>query len=545
MSNGLNKKKKDTSSSFLAVLYQDSRTILDILTCIFMLVVIVGIPLYNKVSYAQIGSDKRQFFTAFLQKFDVVLLVFLGIHFILHIACNAKKFRFHLDFIKNISVTDLFVTGYFLSVLISYLASDYGETAALGTPNWTMGTLMQLSLAGAYFLISRFWKKRLWIAWLMLPVSGILFALGYLNRFGIWPIPMEANTNPQFLSLAGNINWYCGYMVTMLFGAVYLAWSDSFTVTSQKYLLKLYLFIGFGALVTNGSSSGILTLLGILFILLLLSVSHGKKLERYCEILLILGLSCLFTYGIRLLFPDAITYQETTNNLFTYTPLPIVLTLLAAAAYLWIHRFCKKGTYPAKLFRRLGFAAAGLCGAAVLLFIVLLITNTLNPGSIGPLSDYSFFTFSNEWGSRRGATWKAGVLAWLEQPFFRKLIGVGPDCMGEYLYQDASATLMSMLYVLWPDSHLSNAHCEWLTILVNLGLLGLISFAGIIISSVSTFLKKGADPEHPYHALIGACGLAVLAYSIHNIVSFQQILNEPAMFVILGIGAAYSRPDVN
>ena len=38
-------------------------------------------------------------------------------------------------------------------------------------------------------------------------------------------------------------------------------------------------------------------------------------------------------------------------------------------------------------------------------------------------------------------------------------------------------------------------------------------------------------------------GLAILAYSIHNLVSFQQVLNEPAMFVILGIGAAYTRTE--
>ena len=48
------------------------------------------------------------------------------------------------------------------------------------------------------------------------------------------------------------------------------------------------------------------------------------------------------------------------------------------------------------------------------------------------------------------------------------------------------------------------------------------------------------DPDFPFHSLVGACGLSVLAYSIHNIVSFQQVLNEPAMFVILAIGASYS-----
>ena len=542
MSNKLAKKKgSGEKPTLLANLYQDNGHMLDFLTCIFMMVVIVGIPLYNKSSYSKIGTDKREFFTSFLKYFDRFLLIFLLIQLILHIIQMVKTSKLNLPSLKNYSVTDLCVAGYFLSVLISYLFSDYRETAVIGSANWSMGALMQLSLAGGYFLISRFWKNRLWIPLLMLPVSAILFALGYLNRFGIWPIHMDASENPQFISLAGNINWYCGYMVTILFGAVYLAWSDAFSKRWQKNLLNVYLFIGFAALVTNGSSSGILTLLGIFFVLLLLSVSDGHKTERYCEIALILGLSCLVTLGIRLLFPDAITYQETTNNLLTYTPLPIILTLLALAVYIWIHRYCQKGTYPVKHFRRLATGLAVFCLAALLIFVILLIMNTINPGSIGFLSDYSFFTFSEEWGSRRGATWKAGVLAWLELSFPRKLIGVGPDCMGEFFYQDAGDTLLDMLNRLWPSSHLSNAHNEWLTILVNLGIFGFISFACMIISAVYYFLKKGANQDQPYHSLIGACGLAILAYSIHNIVSFQQILNEPAMFVILGIGAAYSR----
>ena len=542
MSNKL-AKANASEKHFITKLYQENAKILDFLTCIFMLTVIAGIPLYNKSSYAKIGTDKREFFTSFLKHFDRFLLIFILIQLILYIIRAIKTSDLHLKSLKVYSVTDLFVACYFLSVLVSYSFSDYQETAALGSSSWTMGALIQLSLAGIYFLISRFWKKRLWIVFLMLPVSAVLFALGYLNRFNIWPIPMDTNTNPQFISLAGNINWYCGYMVTLLFGAVYLSWSDAFCRKWQKYLLNTYLFIGFGALVTNGSSSGILTLFGIFFVLLLLSISDGYKLERYCEVVLILGLSCLFTLGIRLLFPDAITYQETTNNLMTYTPLPIFLTLLALAAYLLVRRFCRQGRYPAELFRRLGFGMAVLCGAVVLLYILLLIINTIPPGSISFLSEYSLFPFSEEWGSRRGATWKAGALAWWEMPFLRKLIGVGPDCMGEFLYADASESLLSMLNRLWPSSSLSNAHCEWLTVLVNLGLIGLLSFAGMIISAVYRFLKKATDTSHPYHSLVGACGLAILAYSIHNIVSFQQVLNEPAMFVILGIGAAYCRPS--
>ncbi len=545
MGNGAAKNRRKGRETFGEQLYQDNKVILNFLTLLFMLMVIVGVPLYTKFTYGSIGTDKRQMFTKFLQFYWKLLLPFLVLHLVLFIVDCVKKKQFTWAYVRSrlalFSVTDWCVAGYMVVVVISYLSSDYREVAALGNSKWTMGALMQFSLGAGYFLITRFWNRKLWPVVLMLPVSGMLFTLGYLNRFDLWPIPMKVNTNPQFISLAGNINWYCGYLVTILFGAVYLAWSDTFVKSWQKNVLRGYLFVGFCALVTNGSSSGILTLLGIFFVLLLLSATEVHKLERYCEIALILGLSCLFTLIVRVIFPEAITYQETSNNLFTYSPLPVIIVLLALGMYLWSRHMGRKGTFPVRVFIILRRCLVGFSLLAVFLFIALLVINTLAPGSIGPLSDMGIFTFSPSWGSRRGATWMAGAMAWWELPLYQKLFGVGPDCMGEYLYRDSSAELLNLLYTVWPNERLSNAHCEWLTVLVNLGLLGLISFGGIIVTSVYRFLKKGNNHSELYHHLVGACGLAVLAYSLHNVVSFQQVLNEPAMFVILGIGASFSQ----
>lgn len=547
MSNRLFKATDSKGSGLLNRLYHYSALLTDLITCIYLLMIIVILPLYTKLTYASIGSDKRALFLDFMQLYWKLALPLLVLQLILHILVQLKiKNTQPLALLKkwkqSFTGPDLWVLGYMLVVALSWLLSDYRDIASLGNEKWTMGALTQLSLGGGYFLITRLWKKRAHIFFFMLPVSALLFLLGYLNRFNIWPIPMKVHSNPQFISLAGNINWYCGYLVTVLFFGVYLVWSDAFSRRWQRCLMALYLFLGFAALVTNGSSSGILTLLGVFLILLLLSVKQPKRLERYCDIALILSLSCLLTLCIRLAFPEAITYQETTNDLFTYTALPVVLLLLSLGMKLWLVSLNRRHAYPLRLFQALAYGLAALCGAALLLFVFLLTLNTLIPGSIGPLSSYSFFTFSPEWGSRRGATWMAGFLAWKEQSPLKKLIGIGPDCMGDYITYGAGTSLRELVASVWSaDTVLSNAHCEWLTVLVNLGVLGLLCFAGMIISAVRGFLRRGAEESAPFHCLVGACGLAILAYSVHNIVSFQQVLNEPAMFVILGVGAAYCR----
>lgn len=524
---------------------------LELLTGIYMLVVIVALPLYNKRSYAQIGTDKRTFFNDYLLLHSKALILLLLLYLSIVLIRFLWKQRKDLSFAflkktactiwKQLTLTDKFMIAYAISVFLAAVFTEYKDLALLGSLGWTMGTLMQFSLVSGYFLISRTRGNRMWIIMLLLPVSLLLFLLGYCNRFGLWPIAFEYSENPQFLSLAGNINWYCGYLVTVLFGAVYLHWADCLNKTWQNYLLRLYLFIGFATLVTNGSSSGILSLGGAFLVLFLLSVSDSRKMKRFFDTLFLFSLSCLFTWGIRHIFPDAITYQESTNNLFTYTILPFFLMLFSLSGWFLVQKASAADRYPLRAFRFLGTFTLLLCILLPVLYLLLLIRNTTIPGSIGALSAHPLFTFSVEWGSRRGATWMAGWMAYAEQPFLRKLIGVGPDCMAAYLYRDSSSDLLALLQTVWPSTTLSNAHNEWLTILVNLGILGFISFVGLILSAIISFLKTGIRSTSPYAPLIGACGLSVLAYTLNNFVSFQQVLNEPVMFVILGIGAAYCR----
>ena len=80
-------------------------------------------------------------------------------------------------------------------------------------------------------------------------------------------------------------------------------------------------------------------------------------------------------------------------------------------------------------------------------------------------------------------------------------------------------------------NRLTNAHNEWLTILVDIGVLGLVSYAGMMISVIRNFLHAGKKSM-----LVGACGICVLAYTVNNMFSFQQVMNISTVFVIMGIG---------
>lgn len=522
---------------------------LDWIISIYMLLIIVVMPFYfeNENGYRIIGTNKYDFLKAATMNAGIILLPLTVIYLLFYVLAprNEKRAGIRLTFTafcKSFSITDISAALFGVSVLLSYLFTDYREEALWGAKGWYMGLATQLSFIGMYFYISRVWKKKNWIPALFLPVSAIVFLLGYLNRFGIYPISMEY-ANPSFVSTIGNINWYCGYLVTVFFGGVFYLWYGDFKKPWLKIPALFYVGIGFASLVTQGSSSGIMTLLAVLLVLFLLSVSDGKRLRSYLEIIFTLALVCLITFIVRIIFPDAITYIETATDLFTYSFLPFLIAAVSGGLLLWVRRIVGNNRYRSDLFRILGkivLSAVILCAVS---YVILLIVNTLRPNSIGLLSDISLFTFSSSWGSNRGVTWKAGMMCFMEQGFLKKLVGVGPDCMAAYILTDGSAELTAMVTASFGEDRLTNAHNEWLTMLVNLGLLGMFSYVTMIVSGIIRFIKKGIDKNHKSadNLIAGACGFGILAYTINNMVSFQQSMNGAAMFMILGIGGAYVR----
>ncbi len=523
---------------FRGHLYEDVRYLLAIMGWVYLLMVTVALPLYHTGSYARIGSEKQELYIGFLEIYWKILLPLLVLWAVITLWQAIPVWR-RAGLSFPLSVTDCFVLVYLAAVLISHFCCAYEENAFLGSPNWSMGTFTQLTFCVEYFIISRCCKAPKWVWVPILGTSAILFVLGYLNRFDIWPIPMEYSTGTGFLSLAGNPNWYCGYLVPTLFAGVFLMWANC---SGKNILPGIYLYIGFCALLTNGSTSGLTSLLAVLFLLLLLSLPHREKLSRFLTITAILGLSCATTATVCQIFPDALAYRELAYEPFLHLFFGPTLILFSCLGFSLLRAKLTECCYPTHIMQKISWGLLVLAVFAGFLAVFLLIQNTLSPGSIGPLSDLPVFTFDAQWGSNRGATFQISALAWWEQPFWRKLIGVGADCMGTYLNTDASASLRELLEKCFPDMMLSNAHCEPLTVLVNLGAFGLIAWMGIICSAVYRFLRpctRAAFSEK--NILAGACAVAAFAYFINNLFSFQQILNGPLIFVLLALGAGWYR----
>ena len=459
------------------------------------------------------------------------------------------------NFWQSLTGTELFAVCYIAALCISYLLTDYPEFAKMGADGWNMGFWPQILFLFFFLLLERTLTTGMAKAGIgmMLSASTVVFLLGLLNRYGVNPLHMESS-GPGFISTIGNINWYCGY------------WSVLFPVCCCIFLFRekvlpvfsgIAVVIGFATGISQGSDSGLLVLAAMTLILGCFAGKEREGLRHFIELLLLFCVSLTGLFALQHLFPERNKYQTAGYLFLTGKPWGLILGVLLLCLYFFLFirkNNCANGwtkTVENHCDNKLTGTAdrgivwtyrawqilTGLSAAALVLYIGLLTFNTTHPGVIPALDGNALFTFNTSWGSSRGATWSIGIHTFLTQNFGHRLFGVGPDSMAAYLYQSDNSTLLAEVRATFGDKRLTNAHGEWITVLVNTGLMGLLSFAAMIISAVGTLFSRKQK------TLAKACGLAVLCYTLHNIFSFEQMMNISQMYLVVGIGMAMAQKE--
>lgn len=565
----------------------------------YLIMMGVVLPFYYhpETSYMTIGSGKAEFYN----KWAFGTAKAAGVFLLLYLLTTAVR-QFLLwkkdssrktggaslwvaiktgcqNFWQSLTGTELFAVCYIAALCISYLLTDYPEFAKMGADGWNMGFWPQILFLFFFLLLERTLTTGMAKAGIgmMLSASTVVFLLGLLNRYGVNPLHMESS-GPGFISTIGNINWYCGYWSVLfpvccgifLFREKVLPGSRSAhtgalqqrTPASVLYdllpvLSGIAVVIGFATGVSQGSDSGLLVLAAITLILGCFAGKEKEGLRHFIELLLLFCVSITGLFALQHLFPERNKYQTAGYLFLTGKPWGLIFGVLLLCLYFFLFirkKNCANGrakTVKNNCDNKLTGTAdrgivwtyrawqilTGLSAAALVLYIGLLIFNTTHPGVIPALDGNALFTFNTSWGSSRGATWSIGIHTFLAQNFGHRLFGVGPDSMAAYLYQSDNSTLLAEVRATFGDKRLTNAHGEWITVLVNTGLMGLLSFAAMIISAVGTLFSRKQK------TLAKACGLAVLCYTLHNIFSFEQMMNISQMYLVMGIGMAVAEKE--
>lgn len=498
--------------------------LLEYATAAVMLAVCCFVPLYVSNGYYNIGEDK---YAAFRQCMIWGMPV-LCLLFIVHLIWNRKELQR-----PQMSATDIFVVLFLLAVCLSVVCGGFLPNALKGYPGWYMGLLSQICFALIYLFTSRFGKYRsvVLITWCVCTIP--VFLSGILNRLDYDVLGYYQSIDPvyksMFISTLGQSSWYASYVVVVLPVAIgYFIWGSKRRIRIVAYLFCLF---GFGTLVSCNAESGYAAFGVMMLVFFMLSATHAKRMFCYllvCDLFVFSGRIFYMLNQVRpnaYFWPDAITRIVVFRQELMWIVLG-VLVLITLVTYIC----CKKEKWPERIMRNISLALLFLSVLSIISVVVLMICNTkgvLSPQISEKLSKYSYFTWQESWGNNRGKTWTFSVQMYHNYPLINKLFGVGPDCYYDY----ASRHYAQRLYEMWGNQALTNAHNEWLNMLITTGLFGAISYIGIFVSAMKRFLQK----ENRNWFTIAVAG-SIISYMAYNFFCYQQVLCTPFIFMLMGFG---------
>lgn len=501
------------------------------LITVFIYAVFCVLPFYLENHHYNVGEAKSHFLYGVS---ITVIIIILGWGIVLLVQRHKEFDKIKVKKIwDSISITEKFLILYTMFIVVSYVFSKYKAGNLWGIYNWRIGFLPLILIAVMTFLIIHLWTGNRWIVAAIGSVSAIVFLLGVCNRFSVYPIiikPMQV----EFISTLGNINWFCGYLsVIAPIGIgmfVFGEYTDS-TEQWKKMYWGMYAALCFVTAFSQGSDSVYLWY-GSLFVVLLWIVAEKKIwLQNWLILFIMWALSAQFVRLVKFLAPGCFNYEAhkyLINSNFT-----LVLALIASIVYLML--FSGKiiqWKITDRLIRNLRILIVASILGSVLVWLGVSACNTIV--GIPGLEENTLFLLNEKWGSDRGAIMTIALDLWLDMPLVQKLFGCGPDSF--YYYAYSISEVSEYLREAFDDAVLTNAHCELLTSMINIGLVGTLSFVGIFVAFVYRCIKKGK--EQPLLYIPAVC---VACYFVHNLVSFAQVINYPYVFFIMGMGECYLR----
>lgn len=466
-------------------------------------------PFYMKNGYVQISDAKYTFFL-YCSLGAVLLLLFTGL-------------VTFLKEIPKISRTDIFAFLFMVFSIISFFLSNYKYESFIGLEGWNMGLLTLLLVPFIYILISKLYEYESFVLYPILGASFVVFLLGILDRFSIYLLPLEVR-NTAFISTMGNINWFAGYYsVICPLGVGLLALEFQKEIKTKGILLLLFAFnlISFAFGFAQGAESVLLVWLTLFLGLLFFTHMKMVCLSNVFLIIALWAFSALIIFLLRKVIPNGFNYGSGgILDRMTQSPIMIIVLLGALAIRIMISSHDVADKIIKTMFIILAVSFFVWLGAAV---INTFIAET-------PFIEYDIFTLNEEFGSGRGYALKASFMVLKEMSFKDWLFGTGPDSFARFAYDIPD--INDYLRKAWPNDTLPNAHCEPITVLINGGVLGCISFFGILFSFIR---RKIASIRKEFNGFEMCIILSTATYVIHNLISFTQVLNIPFLFILMGM----------
>lgn len=541
----------------------------NVIAFIYAILMLAVFPLFYRNNYINITASKLGFFGFSTLITAIVLIVVLIGKLISGDSGTSKRVKevpvkketssdetgkektFWGTILDKISIPDIFVIVFFLTLIISWIGTLFlnypeyetgGETiftsALRGSLGKQAGVYFFLALIVAYLIVSRLLIFNEWIVEAYLWTNMIVFGLAILNHFMIDPLNMYSNLVEEqywmFISTMGNINVLAGYFCVFVPFAVGLYISSESIDEKISYIF--FIIVAFMGIIAANADSAILGL-GVAFIFQLwFAFESIKKLSRYFR-----AVAIFFVSAALLGYWDA--HAEVVKEPLEQLPslisnsainrVGIVVCVIISGVLYYIEKknpeLKEKVTGKLELVRNCIFVILAVVVVSGLVVFIYLSTVGADL-DLGAWSTYLRFT--DEFGSSRGFTWKRTFILYKDYlNFFQKLFGFGPD-----LYRIPMHAMFDREVFAKMGAYLVDAHNEALEILITLGFVGFASWYGFIISSLYNIVKN-----RNCNLVLLPIAAGMVGYITESMMTSPQTFSTPVFMLMTALGLATVR----
>jgi len=502
------------------------KNFLSVLLGVYVISIGVGLPLVIRDRYFDILRFKYYYY-CFCTIGLIVLIA--GYFFTAKIKDTVfwiKNFSFH-SFIRRCTLLDLFVFLYWLIAVISTFTSDYLYEAFWGNEGRYTGLFLITWYVLSYYCISRFWRYKDWyidailIAGTMVSLFGITDYF-YMDIFGFKAL-MLPEQRDIFTSTLGNINTYTAYV-----GIITAISTVLFTTVENSLKMILYficMVISFFAIIMGVSDNAYLSLMALFGLLPLYLFKNKTGVQRY-----LVTITAFFTVAqcidwINTFMKDKVLGIDSAFNIVIgfawlhYLVFSLWAVILIWYLYDWKNKTKVKDYGNKYVYTWLTIIIALFLSAIYVFYDCNIAGNTDRYSSVS-----NYILINDDWGTHRGYIWRKAMECFLNLPFWKKIIGYGPETFGILLLSKTMNNPYNEIF--------DNAHNEYLHTLITVGISGLIFYISFILLFIRNCFK-----EKSKNIYIVAVAFGVICYSTQAFVNLNLPIVTPMLWLLMGIGS--------
>ncbi len=429
------------------------------------------------------------------------------------------------------SLADWGMLAFSVICAISCALSHDPQSAFTGDEGRKSGLLFILAMSAMHIIVSRAPNagKR---AVEGLLISGTLVALlgvlnfFYIDPFGFYGPRLSENSVPRFISTIGNIDFFAAFL------CLYLPCVMVFCVKAQgikSFLCFPAIAIGACAIVAARADGAMVALTFSFFSCLLFGVQSRKTLSRAFFAMA----AALFGFTVIAILIEAhpdgyMSLEKSLQEYLIKSPAFMgagAVLLLGASYALYRSKKLTISKKTARFLRRLlWFIFICMVFALVSVFIYYSFVDTETELS----GAMKLFRFTDKWGTHRGGVWVRCMKLYAQSPLRVKLVGLGPDLLKKPL-----ADAYGKEIIAYCNLSFDNAHNEIIQYLLTFGALGLVAYLLFVLGGMHTIYLR--MKQCPYAA---AAFAATATYLIHALVTVNQPITTPLLFLLLSAGAS-------